>query len=193
MKTTEHLDLINETINKTKEQIRPLSVNFIFWGILIIVMSFIHYSFPSIIQMKPYSSLLFWTFLPLIGMIITVYYNKKIRDSRGYETHLSRVIKIIWMVFNISWLIIVVNSLIIKQNPVLDILFLLGMTTLITGLIIRYKPVSFGGISVMILYLLVSINPDFNFLIINILGMLFGMVIPGIFLFFEKKEESIFG
>lgn len=193
MKTTEHLDLINETINKTKEQIRPLSVNFIFWGILIIVMSFIHYSFPSIIQMKPYSSLLFWTFLPLIGMIITVYYNKKIRDSRGYETHLSRVIKIIWMVFNISWLIIVVNSLIIKQNPVLDILFLLGMTTLITGLIIRYKPVSFGGISVMILYLLVSINPDFHFLIINILGMLFGMVIPGIFLFFEKKEESIFG
>ena len=193
MKTTEHLDLINETINKTKEQIRPLSVNFIFWGVLIIVMSFIHYSFPSIIQMKPYSSLLFWTFLPLIGMIITVYYNKKIRDSRGYETHLSRVIKIIWMVFNISWLIIVVNSLIIKQNPVLDILFLLGMTTLITGLIIRYKPVSFGGISVMILYLLVSINPDFNFLIINILGMLFGMVIPGIFLFFEKKEESIFG
>ena len=193
MKTTEHLDLINETINKTKEQIRPLSVNFIFWGIFIIVMSFIHYSFPSIIQMKPYSSLLFWTFLPLIGMIITVYYNKKIRDSRGYETHLSRVIKIIWMVFNISWLIIVVNSLIIKQNPVLDILFLLGMTTLITGLIIRYKPVSFGGISVMILYLLVSINPDFHFLIINILGMLFGMVIPGIFLFFEKKEESIFG
>ena len=193
MKTTEHLDLINETINKTKEQIRPLSVNFIFWGIFIIVMSFIHYSFPSIIQMKPYSSLLFWTFLPLIGMIITVYYNKKIRDSRGYETHLSRVLKIIWMVFNISWLIIVVNSLIIKQNPVLDILFLLGMTTLITGLIIRYKPVSFGGISVMILYLLVSINPDFHFLIINILGMLFGLVIPGIFLFFEKKEESIFG
>ena len=193
MKTTEHLDLINETINKTKEQIRPLSVNFIFWGIFIIVMSFIHYSFPSIIQMKPYSSLLFWTFLPLIGMIITVYYNKKIRDSRGYETHLSRVLKIIWMVFNISWLIIVVNSLIIKQNPVLDVLFLLGMTTLITGLIIRYKPVSFGGISVMILYLLVSINPDFHFLIINILGMLFGLVIPGIFLFFEKKEESIFG
>ena len=49
MKTTEHLDLINETINKTKEQIRPLSVNFIFWGIFIIVMSFIHYSFPSIV------------------------------------------------------------------------------------------------------------------------------------------------
>ena len=97
------------------------------------------------------------------------------------------------MGFNISWLIIVVNSLIIKQNPVLDIQFLLGMTTLITGLIIRYKPVSFGGISVMILYLLVSFNPDFHFLIINILGMLFGMVIPGIFLFFEKKEESIFG
>ena len=193
MKEIEHLNLIRETINKTKDQIRPLSVNFIFWGILITLMSVIHYSFPSIIQINPYSSLIFWTIFPLIGMAITIYYNKKILDNRGFETHLSRVLKIIWVVFNISWLIIVFNSFIIKQNPALNILFLLGMTTLITGLIIRYKPVSLGGVFLMILYLFFSINPDFPIFIINILGMLFGMVIPGLFLFFEKKDESIFG
>tara|TARA_B100001093_G_C26748257_1_gene979882 strand:- start:536 stop:1117 length:582 start_codon:yes stop_codon:yes gene_type:complete len=193
MKKIEHLNLIRETINKTKDQIRPLSVNFIFWGILITLMSVIHYSFPSTIQMNPYSSLVFWTIFPLIGMAITIYYNKKILDNRGFETHLSRVLKIIWVVFNISWLIIIFNSFIIKQNPVLNILFLLGMTTLTTGLIIRYKPVSLGGVFVMILYLFFSINPDFPIFIINILGMLFGMVIPGLFLFFEKKDESIFG
>ena len=193
MKEIEHLNLIRETINKTKDQIRPLSVNFIFWGILITLMSVIHYSFPSTIQMNPYSSLVFWTIFPLIGMAITIYYNKKVIDNRGFETHLSRVLKIIWVVFNISWLIIIFNSFIIKQNPVLNILFLLGMTTLITGLIIRYKPVSLGGVFLMILYLFFSINPDFPIFIINILGMLFGMVIPGLFLFFEKKDESIFG
>ena len=193
MKEIEHLNLIRETINKTKDQIRPLSVNFIFWGILITLMSVIHYLFPSTIQMNPYSSLVFWTIFPLIGMAITIYYNKKIIDNRGFETHLSRVLKIIWVVFNISWLIIVFNSFIIKQNPALNILFLLGMTTLITGLIIRYKPVSLGGVFLMILYLFFSINPDFPIFIINILGMLFGMVIPGLFLFFEKKDESIFG
>ena len=193
MKEIEHLNLIRETINKTKDQIRPLSVNFIFWGILITLMSVIHYLFPSTIQMNPYSSLVFWTIFPLIGMAITIYYNKKILDNRGFETHLSRVLKIIWVVFNISWLIIVFNSFIIKQNPALNILFLLGMTTLITGLIIRYKPVSLGGVFLMILYLFFSINPDFPIFIINILGMLFGMVIPGLFLFFEKKDESIFG
>ena len=193
MKEIEHLNLIRETINKTKDQIRPLSVNFIFWGILITLMSVIHYLFPSTIQMNPYSSLVFWTIFPLIGMAITIYYNKKILDNRGFETHLSRVLKIIWVVFNISWLIIVFNSFIIKQNPALNILFLLGMTTLTTGLIIRYKPVSLGGVFVMILYLFFSINPDFSIFIINILGMLFGMVIPGLFLFFEKKDESIFG
>ena len=193
MKEIEHLNLIRETINKTKDQIRPLSVNFIFWGILITLMSVIHYSFPSTIQKNQYSSLVFWTIFPLIGMAITIYYNKKILDNRGFETHLSRVLKIIWVVFNISWLIIVFNSFIIKQNPALNILFLLGMTTLTTGLIIRYKPVSLGGVFLMILYLFFSINPDFPIFIINILGMLFGMVIPGLFLFFEKKDESIFG
>ena len=73
-------------------------------------MSVIHYSFPSTIQMNRYSSLVFWTIFPLIGMVITIYYNKKIIDNRGFETHLSRVLKIIWVVFNISWLIIVFNS-----------------------------------------------------------------------------------
>ena len=80
MKTKEEqIEIISTVINSTKENLKPLSVNFIFWGILIIVMSLIHYSVPQYIQYTEYSSLLFWTTLPILGIIYTVVYNIKIR------------------------------------------------------------------------------------------------------------------
>ena len=118
------IEIISKVINSTKENLQPLSVNFIFWGCLIVGMSLIHYIFPQFIQSTRYSSLLFWTVIPVIVMILTVFYNMKNRKTIGYETHLDRVIKIIWGVFNASWLLIVIISLLNgENNPVPDILF----------------------------------------------------------------------
>ena len=79
--------------------------------------------------------------LPLIGMILTIYYNIKYRNKTGYETYLNRVIKIIWGVFNLSWIYIIALSFTLKSfHPVPPILFLLGMMLMITGLIIKFKP-----------------------------------------------------
>ena len=90
----EQIEIISKVINSTKENLKPLSVNFIFWGSLIVVMSLIHYSIPRFIQYTEYSSLLFWTILPMLGMLFTIVYNIKIRKVLGYETYLNRVIKI---------------------------------------------------------------------------------------------------
>ena len=82
----EQIEVISKVINSTKENLKPLSVNFIFWGSLIVVMSLMHYSIPQFIQYTEYSSLLFWTILPILGMIFTIIYNIKIRKILGYET-----------------------------------------------------------------------------------------------------------
>ncbi len=69
--TEQQIEIINSVIKSTKENLKPLSVNFIFWGFLIIAMSLFNYAFPSLFQSAQYSGLLFWTVLPLIGMILT--------------------------------------------------------------------------------------------------------------------------
>lgn len=184
------IEIISKVINSTKENLQPLSVNFIFWGCLIVGMSLIHYIFPQFIQSTKYSALLFWTVIPVIGMILTVFYNMKNRKTIGYETHLDRVIKIIWGVFNVSWLIIVINSLLHGvNNPVPDILFLLSNTLLITGLIIRFKPIVFGGLLLMLFTVYINYNPNINFLLVNIIGVSLGMLIPGITLYTSKLDE----
>jgi len=185
----EQIEIISRMINNTKEKLKPLSVNFIFWGFLIVGMSLIHYIFPQFIQSTKYSSLLFWTVLPVIGMIFTVFYMKKIQKITGYETHLGRVIKIIWGVFNLSWLLTVIISILKDVNPVPDILFLLSVTLLITGLIIKFKPIIFGGLLLMLFTVYINYNPSINFLLVNIIGISLGMLIPGIFLSKSKVDE----
>ena len=186
----EQIEIISKVINSTKENLKPLSVNFIFWGSLIVVMSLMHYSIPQFIQYTEYSSLLFWTILPMLGMLFTIVYNIKIRKVLGYETYLNRVIKIIWGIFNLSWLVMVVTSLLNGiNNPVPEILFLLSTTLITTGIIIKFKPILIGGILLMLFTVYINFNPNINFLIVNIIGVSLGMLLPGISLYFSKVNE----
>ena len=186
----EQIEVISKVINSTKENLKPLSVNFIFWGSLIVVMSLIHYSIPQFIQYTEYSSLLFWTILPVLGMLFTIVYNIKIRKILRYETYLNRVIKIIWGIFNLSWLVMVVMSLLNGiNNPVPEILFLLSTTLITTGIIIKFKPIVIGGILLMLFTVYINFNPNINFLIVNIIGVSLGMLVPGISLYFSKVNE----
>ncbi len=188
MNHSKQLSLINEAINKTKEQLKPTSVNFIFWGLLISMMSLIHYFFSEFIQKTAYSSLLYWTTVPIIGMVITVIYNIKTSVRLGYETHIGRALKLVLGVFNIAWLVIVVLSIFKKQNPVQEILFLLGIVLLISALLIRFTPLIIGAIAVISCSVLIAILPSINVLLINAVATFVGLVIPGLSLYLSKKH-----
>ena len=188
MNHSEQLNLINEAINKTKEQLKPTSINFIFWGLLISMMSLFHYSFPEFIQKTAYSSILYWTIIPIIGMIITIIYNIKVGVRLGFETHIGRTLKLVWGVFNIAWLLIVVLSILKKQNPVEEILFLLGVILLITALLIRFTPLIVGGIAVIACSVLITISPGINVLLINAVATFVGLFVPGLSLYLSKKH-----
>ena len=187
--TEQQIEIINSVIKSTKENLKPLSVNFIFWGFLIIAMSLFNYVFPSLFQSAQYSKLLFWTVVPLIGMILTVYYNINIRKKTGYETYLSRVIKIIWGVFNLSWIYIIALSFTLKSfHPVPPILFLLSIIIIITGLIIKFKPITIGGVFLTIFTFYLNFNPGINLLLVNIVGVFLGLLVPGLSLFYSKSD-----
>ncbi|MBN09591.1 MAG: hypothetical protein CMC79_04390 [Flavobacteriaceae bacterium] len=192
MNTEEQIRLINNTISKTKESIRPLGFNFIFWGFLIIIMSLIHFLFPEVIQYFENSAFLYWTIFPLLGVCYTSYYNFRASKKVGYETYLGRAIKILWGVFIFSWCILMVTSFVSQSGAysmIQNVIILLGGAVLATGLIIRSKPVALGGVSVFILYILTYIITDLNIFIFNILALVFGCLIPGFSLYYNKKNE----
>ena len=188
MNHSEQLNLINEAINKTKEQLEPTSVNFIFWGLLISIMSLIHYSFPEFIQKTSYSSLLYWTIIPVIGVILTAIYNIKIDTKLGYETHLGRALKFTWGVFNLAWILLVAMSFFKNQNPIEDILFLFGVILLITALLIKFKPLIFGSLIILASSIFLGFNSSINPLLVNAFAAFVGLFIPGLSLYLSKKN-----
>ena len=109
--------------------------------------------------------------------------------KKGYETVLDRTIKIIWAVFGLGWLIILIYSIIVGKSPVPLILFLLGLVLVMNGLIIKFKPLTIGGMILFIFVFVLFIDPNINYLIINIIGVTLGMLIPGLFLYRMKNSE----
>ena len=132
---------------------------------------------------------IYWVTFPLIGMIYMSRWNIKRGIKIGYQTIIGRAIGIIWAVFGLGWLLIVVISMITKSfHPTPVILFLLGLVLIMNGLIIKFKPLTAGGIVIfMFIYSIIS-NPDTNYLIVNMVAVTFGMLIPGFFLYKFKTN-----
>ena len=189
MKSNDQIKLINDTINKAKENLKPLGYNLLFWGIFINVLSAIHYFFGSFIFQKMFHVWIYWVAFPLFGMIYMTRWNIKRGIKIGYETIIGRVMRIIWAVFGLGWVSIIIISMITKSfHPTPLILFLLGLVLIMNGLIIKFKPLTAGGIVIfMFIYSLIS-NPDANYLIVNMVAVTFGMLIPGFFLYKMKTN-----
>ena len=189
MNKEEQLRIINNAINQTKQNLKPLGYNLVFWSIVVISMSLFHYFFPQIVQFSYYSASIYWISIPLLGMIYTTNYNIKNGIKVGYVTQLDRVIKIIWGVFGFAWIFIVAISLLYKVSPVQDVLFLLSIVLIMTGLIIKFNNVTIGGIGLLIFTAYSYYNPVMNLLLVNVIGLSLGMLVPGLSLYFQKNNE----
>ena len=189
MTKEEQLNIINDAIKQTKSNLKPLGYNLIFWSVVIISMSLFHYFFPQIVQYSYYSSTIYWVSIPILGMVYTTYYNIKTGNKIGYETQLDRVIRIIWGVFGLAWIFTVGISLLYNINPVQDILFLLAIVLIMTGLIIKFHNITIGGIGLLIFTVYTCYNPVINLLLVNVIGISFGMLIPGLSLYLQKTDE----
>ena len=189
MTKEEQLSIINDAIKQTKTNLKPLGYNLVFWGVVIISMSLFHYFFPQIVQYSYYSSVIYWVLIPVLGMFYTTYYNIKTGIKIGYETQLDRVIRIIWSVFGLAWIFTVGISLIYNVNPVQDILFLLGIVLVMSGLIIKFRNITIGGIGLLIFTVYTYYNPGINLLLVNVIGIGFGMLVPGLSLYFQKSDN----
>lgn len=110
----ESLNLISNTINQTKENIKEKSFYFLVWGWLVTIVSFTHYLLLSYTDFL--HSYLTWIIIIPIGWILTIIYSKKQIANQKYETYLDRFLKYLWIVIGISFFKYNFHLLIPKSN-----------------------------------------------------------------------------
>tara|TARA_R110002033_G_C3865283_1_gene236822 strand:+ start:148 stop:717 length:570 start_codon:yes stop_codon:yes gene_type:complete len=180
---TESLKVISEAINQTKENIKDQSFYYIMWGWLISIASFTHY----VLLFKDFKqSYLPWLILMPIGWIVSITYAMKKEKSLKYETYLDVFLKNLWIVIGISFIGIIFISSSLKVNPTSFILLLAGIGTLVSGLTMKFKPLSIGGIMLFIFSIVSLFVGNSETLLVNGIAIIFGYLIPAYLL---KKSK----
>ena len=173
---TESLSIISEAINKTKENIKDQSFYYILWGWLSTIASFIHYLLATFTK---YSfDYLPWLILIPLGWIASIWYGIKKSKNKSYETYIELFLKHLWIVVGLSFIVGVFICVSLKINPTPIALLLAAIGTLISGLTLKFKPLSIGGVLLFIFSIVSLFIDTSNILLLHTIALVSGYLIP---------------
>lgn len=181
IKDPEHsLQIIAEAIAGTKENIKQNAWYFIFWGTLLASCCLIHYLLYRV-HYNPMPHIL-WPMGFSIGAILTLFRIRKNDREAGFSSYAQIFTKNLWLGLGVGFMILLVIMVHFRQNPVMPLLLLSGIGTLVTGLSIRFIPMSLGGVILLIGCLLTLWIPSAEELALGAVCGVLGQVVPGILL-----------
>jgi uncharacterized protein with PQ loop repeat len=162
----ESLRIITQMINKAKNSFHDTGIGPMLWGAVIVFCSLVTYARIHFGFKLPFDIWLL-TLVAILPQIIITYREKKMRRARSYD---DAAIDYIWLCFGISiFLVSHINAVFINQladifktyqaatgkwpdfglwNYSSSLMLLLyGFPTVITGAIMKFKPMLWGGIA----------------------------------------------
>jgi len=177
------LELISSVIAKTKDNIKANSFLFILWGWLISTASILFFVLNRFTNFKYF--FLPFPVLALLGISISLRYYIK-QKRRTTETHLSYFLYRMWLVLGICFITVVFIN--VSQNliPVTYTLLVAGIGTLVSGLVLKFNPLIFGGTLFLISAVLsIYIPIEYRMLFHGVI-IIAGYLIPGYLLKYSK-------
>lgn len=181
----ESLKLIAETIEKTKSNVQTGSFYFLLWGWLVSLAGITQFIFTEYTNIKAYYYV--WPVMAIIGIISCIVYGFKVERHKKYETYLDSVFMNLWIVLGISFFIIVFIALWLNTTVVPFVLLIAGIGTLVSGLIIKFKPMIVGGVLFFAFSIASMFVPHTYEILVSSLAIIIGYLIPGYIL---KSSEA---
>ena len=169
------LNLITQTIQRTKEGIKEYSFYFLLWGWLIAISSF---SVFLIHQITSKQIFLPFPILATAGLITTIIYYQR-RKSTKTQTYMTYFLSRLWAVLGLCFIAVVFVNVFQGGVPFTDTLLLGGIGTLVSGWVIKFKPLVIGG-SLFIVSMVISIFiVDEHKVLLHGIIIVLGYLVPG--------------
>lgn len=187
------LMVIREMIQVSQKKIKNDGILMIVWGYAMSVMYFISYIKDILFIPVKTNHILGYIsgFLPLLALLGTIYYvflqHKKVR------TYIGVSIRYIWVALFFS--LVLIN--LIQNNVLHDINFMLqhpifmtviSFATVVTGIILRYKLITVGGIIFAALALLCSYLALRDQMLFDAIAWFIAFVIPGHIMYHKRNS-----
>ncbi|MGE0568841.1 MAG: hypothetical protein AB7O73_12920 [Bacteroidia bacterium] len=185
----ESLQIINQVINRAKNRIADDGVLFIFWGWLVIVASMINYF--TVKTGYDYGYLAWIILMPLGGIYSAIYGYKQKKKSQS-NSYVGMYLGYLWTAFGIALLI----SLIFMyphgvKTTYFFLMLLYGIATMVSGGLLQFKPLVFGGVFSFVCAVASVFVPDLEQLLIIALAIFGSYVVPGHLLRSKYKSQNV--
>jgi hypothetical protein len=188
----ESLQLITRTIEGIKENFKQDNYYFILWGWIVSIASILQFAMIRILiimnnpeLIKLYSWLL-WGILFAFGIALQFNHIRRKIASKT-KSQLGKFFKILWQCSGIALVLAVIISQKLHVFPNPFVLTIAGLATLISGRLINYKPLIFGGIAFFIFAVAASFITNEYQLLIGTAAIITGYLVPG-YLLKNTKE-----
>jgi hypothetical protein len=184
----ESLRIITDMINKTKVSIRQGSFHLLFWGWLLIVCSLTAWLLGKYSSFAhPY----YVWFLVIPGAFVSMIYGFVNGRKEKVQTYANKLYMWTWIGFLITATVLFIVQSEKMQDVTPYILLLAGFPTFLSGFIIRFKPLIFGGICFWSIALLVHFAGPQIAPLGTPVAMLIGYLIPGYMLKNRVNHDKI--
>lgn len=181
------LKLIDEMMRQAKRSFHRMSFYFLLWGILLIGAMLLEYVMGYLGQPLHGKS---WGVIGLAGGITSWIYGARQGRKEGASTAMDRVMMWLWSAFVITLMVtIIAYGVSGGGTPAGSILVLTGLPTFVSGQLMRFKPLIFGGLLFWVLGALSYFVEPQMIAWLYIGAMLFGYVIPGYLL--KRQEDGL--
>lgn len=140
----ESLRVIRETIDLAKRGVGESGFQFLWWGWLVVVACLAEYY--MLVNGYGVRAHMAWMLMPVVGAPVSLIYEWR-RDRKQKERNLVREwYGYLWIGFGVSLILALVTSVPHQAPPVPMVLIVAGFATFMSGILIRFRPLVFGGI-----------------------------------------------
>jgi hypothetical protein len=168
--------LISSMIRQAQGNVSSSSFYFLLWGWVITLCNFGMYALLNFTTAT--NAALVWT-VTVPTWIISLFYSNKKDNTQQVTTHLDKIYTWLWIGLGITILpsIIFGSSINWRINAVL--LMPVGLATFLSGVILRFKPLIFGGIAFWVAGSLCYIVSPTDQYLVGGIAMILGNLLPG--------------
>jgi hypothetical protein len=185
----ESLRVIRETIDLARHGLRENGFHFRLWGWLVVLASLGQYYLQvSGAHRDPY---VVWAIMPAIGVPVAAWYEWR----RGRRVAVQNIVRdwygLIWLGFFISLLIGLFWSVRLETSPVPVILTLMGFATFMSGVLLRFRPLLWGGAAAWAGALTCIFLPGAAHALVMAAATALGYLVPGYWLDFKARSRDV--
>lgn len=184
---SESLKLIETMIGQAKQSFHRNSFYFLLWGVLLILAMGVNYFLAVKGDVRGGYA---WAVAGVLGGVISMVHSRREGKRVRTATAMDSLMLWVWVAFLATLLTSMVGSSLASGSmSVASIMVITGMPTFISGHLVRFRPLIWGGMLFWVLGAIAFFVDVRTVVVLYIAAMLFGYLVPGYLL--KRQEDGL--